>query len=190
MFHLCHFLSGPDGSRHSSDQQRQPQDVNSKIRIIVRNLCPGIFVLPKANSQDVEFCVFAVFEFLSHLPRNSRAPRGRKFRFVLSFLSFVAISCSGLVWRHLRSRDTSGTLKSFRPTQTGLCKFGWVWSSLKVYSQLGQIYLNNFLGGGKAVKKHPNNSQNYLQSVNRMLVVLHSQISNTAETLQAGFYLQ
>ena len=27
------------------------------------------------------FCVFTVFEFLSHLPRNSRAFRGRKFRF-------------------------------------------------------------------------------------------------------------
>ena len=43
---------------------------------------------------------------LSHLSRNSRACRGRKFRFLCLFLSLVAISCSGLLWRRLRSRHT------------------------------------------------------------------------------------
>ena len=46
-----------------------------------------MFVLPKANSRGVEcLCVFTVFELLSHLPKNSRASRGRKFRFSVFFV--------------------------------------------------------------------------------------------------------
>ena len=79
-------LSGPDGSRHSSDQH--PKVVNSENS----NYCPefvsgNFFVLPKANSRGIwNFCVFTVFEFLSRLPGNSRASRGRKFRFFVFFV--------------------------------------------------------------------------------------------------------
>ena len=45
-------LSGPNGSRHSSDPN--PKDVNSENL----NLCPGICVLPKANSRGMEFLCF------------------------------------------------------------------------------------------------------------------------------------
>ena len=65
-------LSGPDRSHHSSDQQ--PKDVNSENS----NYCPifvPTLVLPKANSHGVEFLCFTVFEFLSQLPRSSRASR-------------------------------------------------------------------------------------------------------------------
>ena len=79
-------LSGPDGSRHSSDQHPKPKDVNSKNS----NYCP-IFVreLLSSRRQTPEvwnFCVSTVFEFLSHLPRNSRASQGRKFRFFVFFV--------------------------------------------------------------------------------------------------------
>ena len=72
-------LSGPDGSRHSSDQH--PKDINCENS----NNCP-IFVQECLSSrrqtpEGWNFCVFTVFEFLSHLPRNSRASRGQKFRF-------------------------------------------------------------------------------------------------------------
>ena len=58
-------LSGPDGSRHSSDQH--PKDVNSENSSynIIWNLCPWIFVLPKANSRGVEFlCFYSVWIFV------------------------------------------------------------------------------------------------------------------------------
>ena len=77
-------LSGPDGSRHSSDQHSK--DENSEnlnyCRIFVRE-----FLSSRRQTPEVwNFCVFAVFEFLSHLPRNSRASRGRKFRFFVFFV--------------------------------------------------------------------------------------------------------
>ena len=73
-------LSGPDGSRHSSDQH--PKDVNSENS----NYCPVFvweFLSSRRQTPEVwkNFCVFTVFECLPHLPRNSRASRGRKFRF-------------------------------------------------------------------------------------------------------------
>ena len=61
--------------------------------------------------------VFAVFEFLSHLPKNPRASRERNL--ILMSLSFVAISCSGPFWRHLHSQDTSGTLKGWTSSTSG-----------------------------------------------------------------------
>ena len=72
-------LSGPDGSRHSSDQH--PKDVNSEnltycLEFVSRNVCPPEGQVPRSGIS----VFFAVFEFLSHLPRNSRASRGRKFR--------------------------------------------------------------------------------------------------------------
>ena len=77
-------LSGPDGSRHSSD--RHPKDVNSKIRIIVQflsgNVCPPEGKLPRCGIS----VFLQLFEFLSHLPRNSRSSRGRKFRFFVVFV--------------------------------------------------------------------------------------------------------
>ena len=77
-------LSGPDGSRHSSDQH--PKDVNSEnlkyCPIFVRDLLSSQRHIPEVWN----FCVFTVFEFLSHLPRNSRASRGRKFQFFVFFV--------------------------------------------------------------------------------------------------------
>ena len=56
-------LSGPDGSRHSSDNSRRTHI--PKIRIIVRNLCLGVFVLPKALFRDVEFlCFYSLWIFV------------------------------------------------------------------------------------------------------------------------------
>ena len=79
-----HCLSGPDGSRHSSDQH--PKDANSKNS----NYCPIFvreFLSSRRQTPEVwNFCVFTVFEFLSHLPRNSRASRGRKFQFFVFFV--------------------------------------------------------------------------------------------------------
>ena len=77
-------MSGPDGSRHSSDQH--PKDVNSENS----NYCP-IFVRDFLSSRRKipevwKCCVFTVFEFLSHLPRNSRASRGRKFQLFVFFV--------------------------------------------------------------------------------------------------------
>ena len=77
-------LSGPDGSRHSSDQH--PKDPNSKNV----NYCPIFvreFLSSRRQTPEVRnFWVFAVFEFLSNLPRNSRASRGQKFRFLVFFV--------------------------------------------------------------------------------------------------------
>ena len=77
-------LSGPDGSRHSSDQNRK--DVNSENS----NYCPNFFwefLSSRRQTPEVwSCCVFTVFEFLSHLPKTSRASRGRKFRFLGIFV--------------------------------------------------------------------------------------------------------
>ena len=64
------WLSGPDGSRHSSGQH--PKDITSKIQIIVQ-LLP--VVLPKANSRGPNFCFFMVFEFLSQPRELPSLPR-------------------------------------------------------------------------------------------------------------------
>ena len=77
-------LSGPDGSRHSNDQH--PKDVNSKNS----KSCPVFvreFLSSRRQTPEVwNFCVFTVFEFLSQLPRNSRASRGWKFQFFVFFV--------------------------------------------------------------------------------------------------------
>ena len=82
--YISNFLSGPDGSRHSSDQH--PKDVNSENS----NYCPIFvreFLSSRRQTPEVwNFCVFTVFEFLSHLPGNSRASRGRKFQFFVFFV--------------------------------------------------------------------------------------------------------
>ena len=81
--------------RHSSDQK--PKDVNSKNS----NYCPefvsaGIIVLCKGKLPRCRiFCVFTLSEFLSHLPRNSRASRTEIQIFCLLW-SFV-VFC-GLLW--------------------------------------------------------------------------------------------
>ena len=63
-------LSGPDGSRHSSDQNLK--DVNSEIL----NYCPifvrEFFALPKANSQGVGFLRF--LQCLSFFPPPEKLP--------------------------------------------------------------------------------------------------------------------
>ena len=46
-------LSGPDGSRHSSDQD--PEDTNFENSNYCPINYPGSFVLPKADSRGVEF---------------------------------------------------------------------------------------------------------------------------------------
>ena len=77
-------LSGPDGSRHSSDQHSK--DVNSENRIcpVFVQFLSGNFSFSRRQTPEAwNFCVFTVFEFLSHLPRTSRASRGRKFQFFL-----------------------------------------------------------------------------------------------------------
>ena len=48
------------------------------------------------------------FQKGSTVSNNLKGGKARSF----VFLSFMAVSCSGLVWRHLRLRDTSGTLKT------------------------------------------------------------------------------
>ena len=52
---------------------------------------------------DVEFCPTS---------RETPEPPGDRNSDFLSFLAFVAKSCSGLLGRDLRSRDTSGTVKA------------------------------------------------------------------------------
>ena len=90
-------LSGPDGSRHSSDQH--PNSRKFRKFELLSNFCPGMFVLPKANSRGKwNFCVFTVFDLLSNTYRETPEPPGDgNSDFFLSFLSFVALSCSGLV---------------------------------------------------------------------------------------------
>ena len=104
-------LSGPDGSRHSSDQQ--PKDVNSENS----NYCPefvsGNFCPPEGKLPRCRISVFLQSLNFCHTSRETPEPPGDGNSDFLSFLSFVAISCSGFVWRHLRSRDTSGTLKKW-----------------------------------------------------------------------------
>ena len=82
-------LGGPDGSRHSSDQD--PKDVTSEYLnycpIFVLDFCPPEGKLPRCGISEFLQCL----NFLSHLPRNSpRASRGRKVDF-LSFLFFCAL---------------------------------------------------------------------------------------------------
>ena len=81
---VCCDLS-PDGSRHSSDQH--PKDANSENS----NYCPIFvreFLSSRRQTPEVwSFCVFTVFEFLSHTYREAPlASRGRKFRFFVFFV--------------------------------------------------------------------------------------------------------
>ena len=74
-------LSGPDRSRHSSE--KQPQEVHSQNS----SYCP-IWVWEFLSSwrqlpRCWFLCVFAVFEFLFQLPRNSRASRDGNSDFLL-----------------------------------------------------------------------------------------------------------
>ena len=69
----------------------------------------GPFVLPRENSRGVNWCIFAMLDILFQLPTKLSA----HFRFFVFFLSLTAIGCWGLVWKHLRSGDTSGTLTQF-----------------------------------------------------------------------------
>ena len=85
-------LSGPDGSCHSSKQHlKDVGSGNSKI-------WPGKFVLPKARSQGADF-VFAIFEFLFQLPRNSRASQTETLIFCLF----------GLLWPKVAEGSFEGT---------------------------------------------------------------------------------
>ena len=86
-----HMLSGPDGSRHSTNKHRK--DVNSENS----NYCPIFvrdFLSSRRQTPEVwNFCAFTVFEFF-HLPRNSRASRGRKFPFFLFFCGLKLLRAS------------------------------------------------------------------------------------------------
>ena len=91
---LRQVLSGPDGCRHSSDQH--PKDVNSEnsnyCPILSGNLCPPEGKLPR--------CGISVFlQCLNFCPtyREAPEPPGDGNSNFLSSLSFVALSCSGLV---------------------------------------------------------------------------------------------
>ena len=123
-FELGCALSGPDGSRHSSDQH--PKDLRieiPKIQISVRKFLSRNGCSPEGNSRDVEdLCFYGPWIFAPPPETLPSLPGTEiqiyclfcRFRLCLffAFSSFVAISCSGLVWMHLRSRDTSGTHKS------------------------------------------------------------------------------
>ena len=63
----------------------------------------------------------------------SSPPRGYKFGCVCSYMAGIT-----QVWRYKFGCAHVWSV-SFRPTQTGLCKFGWAWSSLKVLPSICQL---------------------------------------------------
>ena len=71
------------------------------------NFCPPEGKLPRCR---IFLCFYSLWIFVPP-PEKLPSPPGTEIQIFCLFLSFVAVSCSGLVWRHLRSRDTSGTLK-------------------------------------------------------------------------------
>ena len=88
-------MSGPDGSRHSSDQH--PKVVNSENsnycpEFVSGNFCPPEGELPR-------YGISVLLQYLNFCPayRETPEPPGDGNSDFLSFLSFVALSCSGLV---------------------------------------------------------------------------------------------
>ena len=83
------------------------RDVNSKNSNYCPKICVREFLSSRRQTPEMSnFCVFTVSEFLPHLPRNSRASRGRKFRFVVSF--FFVFCGRKLLWAGLKAPGLTG----------------------------------------------------------------------------------
>ena len=108
-------LSGPDGSRYSSEQYLKASEFRNfeffvhGVQVLSGNLCPPEGKLPRCGMHA--WCAFALFDFSSS--RETHEPSGTEIPILGLCLSFVAASCRGLVWRHVHSRDTSGPLTTY-----------------------------------------------------------------------------
>ena len=79
---------------------------------------------------------------LSRVKRRSSPARGYKFGCVCSYMA--GHEDAGVMTGHIGTNTPKFVpprwgRPPFDPTQTGLCKFGWVWSSLRETTQINKI---------------------------------------------------
>ena len=123
-------------SWHSSDQQ--PKDVNSENSNYCLEFVSGNVCSPKGKLPRCRISVLTVFEFLSHLLRNSWASRDGN-----SGFGFFAFCGQKLLWACLKAPTLTGYVGDAQLTWENICRYG----SNKATQMQGQAVIRDtFMG--------------------------------------------